>query len=201
MQVTARPSPAAVARRAQILAAAIEVLAESGYTQTSFARIAHRAGISSTRLISYHFSGKEDLMRAVAERVRDSAIEYMMPRLDAAPTHRMRLAAYLAANLEFLRDRTTELRALIELAFNAQAALGKPFLPEDQPDAPLAALTRLLEAGQNAGEFRDFDPKIMAMTIRAAIDTLAVHYAADTSLDLNHYAAQLVTLFELATGN
>ncbi len=41
-------------RRAQIV-----VLGEHGYGQTSFARIAKEAGLSGTRLISYHFAGKD----------------------------------------------------------------------------------------------------------------------------------------------
>ena len=45
------------ARRGQIIACAIEVLAELGYAQTSFARIAERLGISKS-VISYHFGGK-----------------------------------------------------------------------------------------------------------------------------------------------
>ena len=40
---------------------AIEVLAELGYAQTSFARIAERAGISKS-VISYHFAGKDELL-------------------------------------------------------------------------------------------------------------------------------------------
>src|SRR5690349_11588172 len=43
------------ARRAQIVDAAIDVLAEHGYPNTSFAKIAARAGLSSTGMISHHF--------------------------------------------------------------------------------------------------------------------------------------------------
>ena len=59
-------SPIAAARREQIVAAAIEVIAAAGFAQASFARIAEHAGLSSTRLISYHFAGKADLMATVA---------------------------------------------------------------------------------------------------------------------------------------
>src|SRR5699024_11635376 len=56
-----RQSFIANARREQIIKAAIEVLKEIGYVKTSLAKIAQKAKIS-TGLISYHFSGKEDLM-------------------------------------------------------------------------------------------------------------------------------------------
>jgi hypothetical protein len=54
----------ATARRAQIIAATIETIAELGYGQASFGRIAERAGLSSTRLISYHFADKQELLLA-----------------------------------------------------------------------------------------------------------------------------------------
>lgn len=50
------------ARKEQIIKAAIEVLEELGYHITSLSKIANKAKIS-TGLISYHFSGKEDLMK------------------------------------------------------------------------------------------------------------------------------------------
>ena len=51
------------ARRAQIVAAAIDTIADVGYAQASFARIAERLGISRG-LISYHFTGKDEIGRA-----------------------------------------------------------------------------------------------------------------------------------------
>jgi hypothetical protein len=38
----------------------IAVVAEEGFARATFARIRERAGLSSTRLISYHFAGKAD---------------------------------------------------------------------------------------------------------------------------------------------
>jgi AcrR family transcriptional regulator len=53
------------ARRAQIVDTAIDLLAEHGYPDTSCAKIAKRAGLSSTGMISYYFAGKDDLIREV----------------------------------------------------------------------------------------------------------------------------------------
>lgn len=63
------PSFTETGRRAQIVAAAIDVIAEAGYRRASFAKIAERAGLSSTGMISYHFDGREDLMREVVVEV------------------------------------------------------------------------------------------------------------------------------------
>jgi len=70
------PSVTGIARRSQIVAAMIDVIAELGFGQASFARIAERAGVSSTRLISYHFAGKDELITAVAEDVIASIGDY-----------------------------------------------------------------------------------------------------------------------------
>lgn len=178
----------------------MEVLAESGYARTSFAKIAEQAGISSTRLISYHFTGKEELMRAVAQQAKEAAVEFIGPRIRYENGHRGMLATYITANLAFMRERSPQLRALIELDRNAQAAIGEPFLPDRQDD-PLTLLEEGLRDGQRAGEFRDFDAHVMAVTLRAAIDTIAVRYAADPGTDLDAYAAELVELFDRATRN
>ncbi|MEU7219343.1 TetR/AcrR family transcriptional regulator [Nocardia iowensis] len=202
VRVTTEPaplSPAAEERRRQIVAATIEVLAESGYAQTSFAKIAKHAGLSSTRLISYHFSGKEELMRAVVVAAKDAAVEFIRPRVLAAPGRRAWLAAYIAANMDFMRERTAVLRALIELNSNARAAIGEPFLDDTGLDSPLPPLEEALRDGQSAGEFRDFEPHVMAVALRAAIDTIAIRYAEDPAIDVDFYAVQLATLFDRAT--
>ena len=60
------------ARRAQIVAAAIDTIAEEGYPGASFARIAERLGISRG-LISYHFAGKDDLIKQVIHEAAEEA--------------------------------------------------------------------------------------------------------------------------------
>ena len=52
------------ARRAQIIEAAIDVIADLGASQSSLAKIAERANIS-TSLILYHFKDKEELFNIV----------------------------------------------------------------------------------------------------------------------------------------
>ena len=60
MQVK-EPSFTGSARRAQIVDATLSVIAEQGYDNASYARIAEQAGRSSPRLSSYNFAGTADL--------------------------------------------------------------------------------------------------------------------------------------------
>jgi AcrR family transcriptional regulator len=185
----------ASARRAQIIAAAIDTIAELGYGNASFARIAERAGVSSTRLISYHFDDKAELVRAVVGAVLTEAGEYMRKRLRAADTRGGQLAAYIESNLEFIAEHPTAIRAVIEIEANARAGDGTPLIRTESADDPIGFLAAMFRDGQAAGEFRAFDPVVMAVTLRAAIDAAA----STPGLDPHAYAAELVALFTLAT--
>jgi AcrR family transcriptional regulator len=185
----------ASARRAQIITAAIDTIAELGYGNASFARIAKRAGISSTRLISYHFDDKAELVRAVVGAVLAEAAGYMGERLRAAGGSRTELlAAYIESNLAFIAEHPTAIRAVIEISANARAEDGTPLVQPADVDDPLERLVTLFREGQQAGEFRVFDPAVMAVTLRAAIDAAA----ARSALDPHDYAAELVALFTRA---
>jgi AcrR family transcriptional regulator len=185
---------AAGARRAQIVTAAIDTIAELGYGNASFARIAKRAGISSTRLISYHFDDKADLVRAVVTAVLTEAAEHMGKRLRTAHGRTEQLTAYIESNLEFIAEHPTAIRAVVEIAAAARTGDGAPLVRPEDADDPVARLAAMFRDGQEAGEFRAFDPVVMAVTLRAAIDAAA----ARPDLDPHAYAAELVALFTRA---
>ena len=85
------------ARRAQIVAAAIETLAEVGYANASLARIAARLGISKG-VISYHFAGKDDLIAEIVRQVLQRAWAYIQPRIEAQTTGPEMLRAYIESH-------------------------------------------------------------------------------------------------------
>jgi AcrR family transcriptional regulator len=182
----------ASARRAQIIAAAIDTIAEVGYGNSSFARIAKRAGISSTRLISYHFDDKAELVRAVVTAVVGEATDYMVKRMrTTGGTRTDTMATYIESNLQFIAEHPTAIRAVIEIAANARTEDGAPLVPPGEIDDPVSRLATMFRDGQQAGEFRVFDPVVMAVTLRAAIDAAAT----SPDLDPHAYAAELVALF------
>ena len=106
MSVNAAPgaphSVTSSARRRQIIDAAIEVIAESGYAKTSFARIAEKAGLSSTRFISYHFHGKGELMAAVVADDISGIGDYVGQRVQAESTAAGKLRTYIEAVVEHI---------------------------------------------------------------------------------------------------
>lgn len=192
-------SVTATARRAQIVAATIDTIAELGYRQASFARIAERAGLSSTRLISYHFAGKDALMRAVIESVSTEVRGFLTERLRDLPDTRSTLLAYIRGRVEFTATHRQQMDALMSIFLEFRG-------PADQSDDDSAAerrafgfLQEILETGQRSGEFRAFDAFVMAATIQRAIDSLPYLLRAAPDLDLDSYADELATTFDLAT--
>src|ERR1700749_2407223 len=109
-------------RRAQIVTAAIEVIAEVGYAKASFSRIAKQAGLSSTGMISYHFAGKDDLLTACVAEIEQIIEAFMQPRIDAATGHIAQLRAYIESDIALVGEHPAAIRALIDIVRNASSA-------------------------------------------------------------------------------
>lgn len=194
MQVIPDRSPTGVVRRTQIVAAAIAVIAEVGYPRTSFARIAEHAGLSSTRLISYHFAGKQDLNAAIVAHVLDAIGRAVGARVRAETTAAGMLRAYLEGTVDFIAHHRAPMKALAELLLNG----GMTYGPAEDA-AVVSHVEQILRLGQERGEFRAFDPRVLATTVQRSVDGLPFLLDAVPDLDTEAYAAELVTLFTLGT--
>ena len=187
------------ARRAQIVAAAIDTIAELGYGQASLARIAATAG-TSKGVILYHFGSMHGLIRELAAELVARGVAYMSPRVEAEPTGPGKLRAYIESNLAFMRENRRHMVALLEIALNARAADGSRLYDFSIQDAGVTALQQLLAHFQGTGEFRaGFDPHVVAMAIRAAINAMPAQLARDPALDIGRHARELADLFHTAT--
>ena len=188
------------ARRQQIVAGAIDTITEVGFAQASLARIAERIGISKG-VISYHFAGKEDLIRQVAIEIIEAARAYIIPRVLAESTGPAIVHAYIESNLAFMREHRNAMVAIVEIARNGGLMTdGRVRVDGREVDDATRLLEELLAGLQAEGELRrDFDPGVMAVAIRAAIDSVPHRLVRDAELDVDHYASELTTIFDLAT--
>ncbi|GAA4602932.1 hypothetical protein GCM10023195_09380 [Actinoallomurus liliacearum] len=183
---------ATAARKEQIIRTAIALLAERGYQATTFEAICQAAGLSSKRLITYHFSSKDALFAAVADQVVADAESYMRPAIDAATGARELLAAVIRANVAFIAGHSPQVRALQQILLNG--GLGDW---ERHHIDSVSRLADLFGHGQRTGAFRPFDPQVMAAALRASIDGVAPLLSA--GLDPVRCANELVVLFDLST--
>ncbi|HET9221633.1 MAG TPA: TetR family transcriptional regulator [Roseiflexaceae bacterium] len=197
MQETKRRSFIEEARRAQIVAAAIDTLAELGYGKASLTQIAKRAGIS-TSLISYHFKEKDELMQETFTQVYSNWTTYVQDQLSADSTATERLHTYIEANLAYMGTRPKHFEAMIEIIFNARSEDGTLLYRGDEDSEGALQLAALLAEGQKTGEFRQFDVQNMAIALRGTIDQFLGQIARRPSFNLEAYTAQLIDLFNRA---
>lgn len=193
------PSFTETGRRAQIVAAAIDTIAELGYHRASFAKIAERAGLSSTGMISYHFKGRDDLMREVVIEVMQLAEGYMRPRIEAHEGIADRLRASIEGNLELFAEYPGHLAAIVEILSNLRGDDPGMVSFLGSMESTLAVQVEQIRKGQRAGEFCDFDPWVMVRAIRAAIDDVVRRASQDPDLDVRAAGRELADLFDRAT--
>lgn len=184
------------ARRAQIEAAAAEVLADSGYAAASIGRIAQRAGVSKG-VITYHYASKDELLRRVAESLLAARAESVAAVTSAEMSPAVRLQARIGAELEFWALRRREFRAVAEILANhrdgdSQRAFAGVAAQE------LTEIAALLRDGQESGQFRDLDPEAAAHLIDAAKNGTLERWASEESLDLASMAETLLDFIEHA---
>jgi AcrR family transcriptional regulator len=181
-------------RRAQIVTAAIEVIAEDGFAKASFSRIAKHAGLSSTGMISYHFAGKDDLLAACVAEIEQVTEAYMQPRIDAADGHVAQLRAYIESNIALVGEHPAAVRALIDIVRNSRSASAAV-------NGRLALFEEHFRTGQAAGIFRPFDTRTVAIALMTGLDAVVVT-AAETApepAELARLGSELAELYVRAT--
>lgn len=184
-------------RRDQLVDCAIDAVVELGFQGTSVAEVAHRAGVSKG-VVTYHFAAKDDLIFAAVARIFDSITEALESRLRNTSPETF-VADYINAWVEYYRTDTRYILAIGEIWSNFRDEGGEQHFGPQAVAGELGVVQRVLEYGQGEGILGKFDARVMAVSIKAALDALLGEFARDPDLDLEAYGAELVTLFERAT--
>ncbi|MEV8129148.1 TetR family transcriptional regulator [Streptomyces sp. NPDC085944] len=183
------------ARRAQIVEATIETLAEMGHTKTSFTAICKHANLSSTGLISYHFAGKPQLLREVTRTIVARAGTLRTSRVVREATYRGKLVAYIASYFDFVDRYPAHARALVEIAALVRERPSAELDDVARSALSVESLVTLLEEGCRAGEFRIADPPVLALTVQGALDNVVRHHELFAVAELDHLARELTEIF------
>ncbi len=157
-----------LARRAQIAQCAAEAITEVGYADASMAEIARRAGVAKS-VVSYHFSDKEGLMGEVLRTALATYAKFMESRMAGATSVSDKLRAYLTGTADYVVEHRSLHVAVIEIAFNATSADGRPLVATMPLQAPEPSVEDILRQGQRDGELRDFDVGVVGGVMRSAI--------------------------------
>ncbi|SDP97610.1 TetR/AcrR family transcriptional regulator [Lentzea jiangxiensis] len=185
------------ARRSQIVAATIATIAEIGYAKASFVRIAQRAGISPG-LITYHFAKREELMKQVVLTVHDSMDQALTARTENADGYVSALRALVEGFVHYCAEHPAELVAIGQIADAARDAEAARTWSEEQNARTLTELEDMFREGQRAGELREFSPRVMAVTVLAAMEAAPAELWARPDTDVSEYARELADLVERA---
>jgi AcrR family transcriptional regulator len=121
-----KPSFIEEARRAQILAAATETVAESGYAGASLARIAERAGVSKS-VISYHFAGKDELLEMIVNQFFADAWAQMEAALLAESSAAGQIKAWITEEVAYFGAHRAEFLAMAAIVANHRGGAIKTY--------------------------------------------------------------------------
>ena len=188
------------ARRRQIVDAAISTVAEGGLSQATLARIADEVGISKS-VISYHFGGRDELIEELISTLLAEQGRFVKARVDRAAGAAERLRAYIEGSFAFMAGHREQVSALVDVWGSFGTVEAKRAFNATAYDPCRRHLESILRQGQAEGVFRDLVPATVAATVQGAIDGVMLQWVFDeSSVDLPGCAAELVRMFELATG-
>ena len=182
-----------IAKREQVLDAALGVVATHGYSKASVRQIAEASGLSPAGLLHY-FGSKEELFVAILE-ARDQRDTENLARED-----------FIESFLEVLRHNAAT-PGLVNLYARLAADAGDPahpakefFLTRTKHLHGLAETS--IVAAQQAGELRaDLDPGWIMRAAHALADGLQTAWLLDPTIDMAADVEQFVRLLRPEQAN
>src|SRR5713226_4219284 len=111
-----------LARRRQLLEAAMEVFVARGYHAAAMDEIAERAGVSKPVLYQ-HFPGKQDLYLALLDESVETLIGAVAGAIRSTTDNRQRVTATFAAYFEYVAEHSGTFRLVFESDFTSEPAV------------------------------------------------------------------------------
>ena len=187
------------ARPAEILAAALDLFAEKGFSATRMEDVASRAGLSKAAIYLY-FKDKMALLTAL---VQDMASANLAVAGGIVAAHQGPVAPLLRQIMLFMAERLHETRFpdLVKVIISESRAhpdIGKLYLDAVIRQG-LPMFETLLRRGMEQGEFRSADPafaakSLVAPVLLAAIWKTVFEPLGAETLDMEGFVAQHVDI-------
>jgi len=178
------------AKRRDILSAALTVISERGYRNSSLQEIADSVGLTKAGVLHY-FDSREGLLVEVL-RERDNADgENLVGKGEDSVTL-----------LEFAAQHNHEVPGLVELfsrlvvESEAEEHPGHDYIGERYAELE-RNLSRDIRARQAAGTMRaDIDPEVFARVLTAVSDGIQLQWLHDRSIDMSATYAAVVKILQ-----
>jgi AcrR family transcriptional regulator len=151
-----------------LLDAAMVVMGRNGYVDASVADILNEANLS-TRSFYRHFDSKDQLLCALYRREAENAAARLNARVDAAPSPRAALDAWIDEILSLGQQSAKAARVRVLGSAGAMRAEGYAEETRHASKLLMAPLEALLAAGAADGSFPLADPPADADLIRSVV--------------------------------
>jgi AcrR family transcriptional regulator len=201
-KVVATPSDAPDQRRDQMLAAAAEIIAERGFSETRITDVARRVG-ASPALVVYYFGTKDSLLTEALRYSENSFYESAAEMLARTPDLRKRLETLV--RLTCIPQADNEVPGAWGLWFDLWAqAFRHPQVAKDRVELDArwrATIARVVDDAVAAGEINAVDSVSFAVTWSALLDGLSIQVAlSDPVVDADRAFTIAMDFAESALG-
>lgn len=187
-----------MARRRQLIDAAVVTVNEVGYHRASLAEIAGRAQIAKSA-VAYYFASKDGLLLDVVQTVFTALGESVLTAVDGVDEPAARLRAYADAYVAHVDAQRHAIAAAVEIAVSHRTADGTPlYLVEDEGDTAL--LRSILRAGIDQGVFTTMPLDVATGLAESVLDRAITLVQRAPGADLSALRAHVVPFLLRALG-
>lgn len=175
-------------RREQIVQAALSLIGTHGLRRLSVASLARRIGLVPSALYR-HFKGKDDVIEAVLQHIRDGLLENVRTARAETPDSLEQLRRLLMRHLAMVRDNA----ALPRIVFSEDVYAGRPARRARMfagIRTYLDDVAAIVQQGQTDGQIRpDVDPQTVATLFLGLIQPGAIlWHMSDGAFDVTRHA-------------
>lgn len=177
----------------KIIAAAVSVMGQKGYTAATTREIADQAGVNEVTLFR-HFGSKRGLLEAVGAQITEHSSRPLLPK---QPPFDMRKVLQQAALVELANVKNFGSLAVRLALESNNPEVAEALATSDGPEAGLAQMAKFFELAQEQSYLRrDISPIDLAAGFSAITSSLAIQSQLVSHLDVGEATmAALVDLF------
>ncbi len=182
-------------KRRQILDAAIEVFAATGFHKSRVSDIAREAGVADGTIYLY-FKSKDDVLISIFEEAMGEMIERAEAAIADLDDPLAKLSRLAVHHMENVEENKTLAKVL-----QVELRLSNTFMKEYQPKRLrqyMDIIGRIIEDGRERGRIRaDVDPRIVRRAIFGALDEIAMQWmlTPNPTYSLTESAAAVADVF------